>query len=209
VAKLIAIDLPDGVAARLERESDPSAFIAEAIRRRMAAETTRRTLAQLGFDVSDEAMAAAAARIDEANAQITPQVAAEMAARLAEAGIVLDTSALLAYLDGADLVAGVLATVAGMGLRAVVPATCLAEAYRHTEPIALGRLDILATLSHVSVAPLDPRVCAAVGLWARLIGPDLAHTVVEAATFPLVPLLTARRDLITRVLPPTWPIIDL
>jgi hypothetical protein len=47
------------------------------------------------------------------------------------------------------------------------------------------------------------------GGWARTLGLDTAHAAIEAATHDIVPLLTNKRDLVTRFLPKEWPIIDI
>ena len=84
MTKKITISVPDDIAARLEEERNVSAFVADAVRVRMEAEYTRRVLTQLGFDLSDEGMAGARAKLEAARAQITPELMTQMAALLAE-----------------------------------------------------------------------------------------------------------------------------
>jgi hypothetical protein len=85
VTKKITVSLPDDVAERLEQEKNVSAYVADSIRVTMAAEHTRRVLTELGFDLSEEGMAEARAKLDEARAKITPELIAEATARLSEA----------------------------------------------------------------------------------------------------------------------------
>lgn len=84
VTKKITISVPDDIAERLQEERNVSAFIADAVRVRMEAEHTRRVLTQLGFDLSDEGMAEARAKLEAARAQITPELVAKAAVLLAE-----------------------------------------------------------------------------------------------------------------------------
>jgi post-segregation antitoxin (ccd killing protein) len=85
VTRKITISVPDDIAERLDAERNVSAFVSEAVRRRIDAELTHQTLMRLGFDLSAEGMAEARRRIDEARAMITPELSAKMAAILADA----------------------------------------------------------------------------------------------------------------------------
>jgi hypothetical protein len=77
MTRKLAISVPDDVAARLDQESNVSAFITESIRRRMAGEQTRQVLAAAGRPVSEEGVARAKARLDALRAAVTPQLAEE------------------------------------------------------------------------------------------------------------------------------------
>jgi hypothetical protein len=125
------------------------------------------------------------------------------------AGVVLDTSAIVAYTTGSDVVGGRVSAAADEGLRVVIPATCLATAYQQVPSDGWGLLDILGTLPQVVVAPLEHDMCAFLGGWARSLGLDLAHAAMESAAFPPVPLITDQRDRVTAILPKEWPIIEL
>ena len=85
MTRKIAISVPDDVAARLEREPNVSAFVAESVRIRMAAESVRETMAAAGFELTPQGRARAAAELDALHAGVTPQLrreAAELKARL-------------------------------------------------------------------------------------------------------------------------------
>jgi hypothetical protein len=79
MTKKIAISLPDDVAERVAQEENASAFIADAVRRRMASEEARRVLRGLGFELSDESMAAVQAEMDAARAGVTPELRSKAA----------------------------------------------------------------------------------------------------------------------------------
>ncbi|MEU4474231.1 hypothetical protein [Micromonospora sp. NPDC023888] len=85
MTKKIAISVPDDVAERLAEESNVSAFITDSVRQRMAGERTRRALRQVGFQLTDEGLAEAGRKLDEARAKITPELRAKAAALLGEA----------------------------------------------------------------------------------------------------------------------------
>lgn len=129
---------------------------------------------------------------------------------MAEIGRVLDTSAMLAYARGSRVVGEELALAADDSLDVLLPALCLAEAYRQINDDGWHYLDVLATLPNVVVAPVEHGHCAVMGGWARVVGGmDLAQAAIETAANPIVPLVTAHRELLTRILPKEWPIIDL
>ncbi|MFF0471324.1 hypothetical protein ACFYPX_28280 [Micromonospora zamorensis] len=85
MTKKIAISVPDDVAERLAEETNVSAFITDSVRQRMASERTRRALRQVGFRLTDEGLAEAGRKLDEAHAKITPELRSKAAALLAEA----------------------------------------------------------------------------------------------------------------------------
>jgi hypothetical protein len=102
-----------------------------------------------------------------------------------------------------------MAEAADSGLGVLVPATCLATAYQQVADDGWAYLDILATLPQTVVAPLTAEHCAVLGDWSRTLGLDTAHAAFEAASHPVVPLMTDQRELVTRFLPKEWPIIDV
>jgi hypothetical protein len=126
-----------------------------------------------------------------------------------DVGVVLDTSAVLAYAAGAERVGLFVALLADRDETAVIPATCLAAAYREVDLTAWDLVDLLASHPHVVVAPLEHYQCPVLGDWARVLGLDLAHAAIESASHAVTPLMTGRRELVGRVLPKQWPIIDL
>lgn len=124
-------------------------------------------------------------------------------------GAVLDTAALVAYARGSDRVGDLVVTLAERGELVLIPAVCLACAYRDVDDDGRGLLDLLVGLAHCEVLPMDRDHCIVVGDWARMLGLDTAHAAVEAATHAVVPLVTSRRDLVRRFLPEGWPILDV
>jgi hypothetical protein len=123
-------------------------------------------------------------------------------------GLVLDTTAITAYMRGSVRVGAQIAVAADAAFDVLVPATCLAQAYREADAVTFHLLDVLADLPNVVVAPLERGHCSVLGGWARALGSlDLAHAVIETAAHPIVPLVTSRADLATSILPAAWPMI--
>ena len=77
MTRKLAISVPDDVAARLERETNVSAFVTEAVRVRMAAENVRRSMVAAGFGLSDEDLAVVGNELDALHASITPELRRE------------------------------------------------------------------------------------------------------------------------------------
>jgi hypothetical protein len=126
-----------------------------------------------------------------------------------DTAVVLDASAVLAYAARVERVGLFVALLADRGETAVVPAACLAAAYRDVDVAAWDMIDLLVSHPHVQVAPLEGYQCPVLGDWARVLGLQLAHAAIESASHSVTPLMTEHRDLIARVLPHQWPIIDL
>jgi hypothetical protein len=84
MTKKIAISLPDDIAERVAQEDNASAFIADAIRRRMNADETKAALRDLGFALTDEGLAEAGAEFDALRATVTPELREKAAALRAE-----------------------------------------------------------------------------------------------------------------------------
>jgi hypothetical protein len=123
-------------------------------------------------------------------------------------GLVLDTTAITAYMRGSVRVGAQIAVAADAAFDVLIPATCLAQAYRESDSVTFHLLDVLADLPNIVVAPLGREHCSVLGGWAQALGSlDLAHAVTETAAHPIVPLVTSRADLVTRVLPAAWPTI--
>ncbi|MFF5175108.1 hypothetical protein ACFY3U_21065 [Micromonospora sp. NPDC000089] len=128
---------------------------------------------------------------------------------MAEAGLILDTGCLLAYSNGTEAVGEQIAKVADKGQSVIIPALCLATAYRQVSTDGWPLLDILGDLEHVVVRPVEHDMCMFLGGWSRgLASMDLAQAALEAAR-ATTPLMTDRRELLGEVLPKEWPIIDL
>ncbi|MEU5938607.1 hypothetical protein ABZ807_05365 [Micromonospora sp. NPDC047548] len=129
---------------------------------------------------------------------------------MVDAGLVLDTASLLAYSEGVPAVGVQIAKVAYRQEQVIIPALCLAAAYRQVSSDGLPLLDIVGDLDSVVVTPVDHNMCPVLGGWSRLLGSmDLAQVAIEAAARAVVPIMTDRRELLGEVLPKEWPIIDL
>jgi hypothetical protein len=126
-------------------------------------------------------------------------------------GLVLDTAAIVEYSDGSERVGRHIAEVAEAALAVVVPALCLATAYHAAVGDRRRVLDVLPTLPHVVIRPVEADMCAVLGGWTLLTEGHMDHAqaAIEAVWHPPTPILTDRRDLITKVLADGWPIIDL
>jgi hypothetical protein len=85
MTRKLAISLPDEIAARLDREPNVSAFVAELIRLRMIAENVWDGLSSAGVPLTEDGRARARRELDALRAGVTPGLrieAAELAARL-------------------------------------------------------------------------------------------------------------------------------
>ncbi|WP_405099906.1 hypothetical protein [Micromonospora sp. NBC_01412] len=128
---------------------------------------------------------------------------------MTDAGLVLDTSCLLAYSEGAEAVGEQIAKVADKLQVVIVPALCLAAAYRQVTSDGWPLLDIVGALEQVVVTSVEHDMCATLGGWSRTLGSmDLAQAAMEAAR-ATTPIMTDRREALGEVLPKEWPIIDL
>lgn len=144
--------------------------------------------------------------------------------------VVLDTSALLAYVKGSVAVGELLSIVSDDGDRALVPATCLAAAHRASTPDGSppegsapegstpegsapeneGLLGVLSALACVTQAGLSPDQAPQVGMLARQGGVtiDASHAAVEAVRNG-AQLVTQQPAAAGRLLPAGWPIIEV
>ncbi|GAB3943846.1 hypothetical protein [Micromonospora vulcania] len=128
---------------------------------------------------------------------------------MTDAGLVLDTACLLAYSEGVEAVGEQIAKVADKRQSVIVPALCLAAAYRQVAHDGWPLLDIVGDLDQVVVTPVEHDMCAILGGWSRSLGGmDLAQAAMEAAR-ATTPIMTDQRELLGEVLPKAWPIIDL
>jgi predicted nucleic acid-binding protein len=133
---------------------------------------------------------------------------------MSDIAMVLDANAVLAYGSGSLAVGKLISAAADKGRRVVVPGLCLAEAFRRIDSEGWVLLEVLESLPAVDITPVNTEDCRVMGGFARkLRSKHLAHAVIEATAFSAlgdaVPIMTADRDLVARVLPKEWPIIDL
>ena len=116
---------------------------------------------------------------------------------------ILDTSAIARYVaaDGVT-VSAVLSALDANNLTALVPATCLSEAYWSVVDDDEPMLDIFRTLPQIRVAPLEPGDALAVGGLARFLGSlGMAHACLLAAAMQ-IPLMTTEPILAGKMLRP-------
>jgi hypothetical protein len=124
--------------------------------------------------------------------------------------LVLDTDAVLACAHGSLDVGQRISRAADAEDFVIVPALCLAEAYRRAGSDTWHNLDVLSNLDATTVTPVEPDDPPFLGGHARTLGSThLAHAVIEAAAHPITPILTAQRERVAQILAKGWPIIDL
>jgi hypothetical protein len=123
--------------------------------------------------------------------------------------VVLDTPAVRAYASGTHDVGDLLARTSARHDLAIVPALCLAEAYRTASAEEALVLDLLHNLPVTVITPVVADDCAVLGGWARRLGRiDLAHAAL-ASSVGRVPIVTSDGDTVRAFLTKNWPIIDL
>jgi hypothetical protein len=81
MTRRLTVSLPDDIAGRLDKESNASAYVTQALRRQMDREHTEGLLSAHGFVITPEGRAAARAKLDAARAQTTPAVRQELRER--------------------------------------------------------------------------------------------------------------------------------
>ncbi len=122
--------------------------------------------------------------------------------------VVLDTTAVLAYAKGSIAVGELLSIVADDGHTALIPAACLAEAHRRQADNS-ALLRVLAAAPCVELAPLMPEQAAEVGAGAGgSAGLDQGHAAVEAVARG-AQLATQDVAIMSLLLPPDWPILEV
>ncbi|HET8658345.1 MAG TPA: hypothetical protein VFM55_05025 [Micromonosporaceae bacterium] len=132
-----------------------------------------------------------------------------------EIAVVLDASALLAYVAGEVAVGELLAEVADEGRQVGVPAACLAAAHAATATdIGTALLVLLVTAPAVRLLSLgaDPGVDDArqAGALARGAGGDIAlGHAARAAIVHRAHIATTDPKTVALVLPAGWSILDL
>jgi hypothetical protein len=71
-------------------------------------------------------------------------------------------------------------------------------------------LDVLADHPNVLVAPVEHDMCSVLDGWTRALDAiDVAQTIMEAASRPIVPIMTDKPKLMAQFLPEEWPVIAL
>lgn len=124
--------------------------------------------------------------------------------------LVLDADAVLACARGSFDVGERICAAADVGDFVLVPALCLAEAYRRADRDAWHYLDVLSNLDATVVTPVEPDDPPVLAGHARILGSEhLAHAVIEATAHAVIPIMTAQRERVTQILAKEWPIIDL
>ena len=157
--------LPDDLVEQLKDKPNLSAYVADALRRRVAADDVRARLRSVGYDITDEQVAQARADFQEeraltranpdlrlAAAKLYAEAAAGREAPVTEILMVLDTTALVAYTRRTTEMVGT--RVAGandLRGKVIVPSTCLAQAYVEADPARSHMLDVISGLTNVVV----------------------------------------------------------
>lgn len=123
--------------------------------------------------------------------------------------LVLDTTAVLAYAKGSVAVGELLSIVTDDADTVLIPATCLAEAHRRLSDADDALLSILSRIPCVETSPLLPDQAVEVGTGARQGGGiDASHAAAEAVSRE-AQLATQDVVLVSRLLPPGWPIVEV
>jgi hypothetical protein len=131
--------------------------------------------------------------------------------------VVLDTSALLAYVDGHVAVGELIAEVADEDRRVAVPAVCLAQARAAVDDdFAAAHLLLLTSAPTVAVEPLGlARNATAESIWrVGEIGRDADRDIgaghaAYVAIDHRAHLATMRPDTFAALMPVDWSILDL
>jgi len=124
-------------------------------------------------------------------------------------GLILDHTAVRFYRDGRGRVGALIARTSAMRQRIGLPVLALAEGYRHAGPEQALVLDVLANLPAVDILPLDATAAPTLGTWANRLGDyPLAHAVLETASRPVVPLVSALPTTVHRILAEGWPVVS-
>ncbi|AEB48008.1 hypothetical protein [Micromonospora maris] len=132
-----------------------------------------------------------------------------------QVAVVLDATALVAYVDGQVAVGELIAEVVDEGRTIGVPAACLAAAYAATSSeVSAALLTLLTTTPAVTVLPLgvEPGIDDArqVGVLARAAGGDIAlGHAARTAIAHQAHLATTAPTPAAAVLPAGWSILDL
>jgi hypothetical protein len=125
------------------------------------------------------------------------------------ATLVLDTTAIAAYMRQSLAVGELIAVIDEDGDTVIAPAVCLAEAATQAKGPESDLLRVLTELPGVAVTPLAGSAAIDTGALARDTGSlGLAHAITEALANG-AQLATADPAAARRWLPPSWGIIDV
>ncbi len=136
---------------------------------------------------------------------------------MTDTAVVLDTSALLGYVDGHIAVGELIAEVADEDRRIAVPAVCFAQARAAVDDdLAAAHLLLLTSAPTISIEPLGlPSPNLAESIWrigelARETDRDIGigHAVYVAID-RRAHLATMQPDVFAALLPADWSILDL
>lgn len=128
-----------------------------------------------------------------------------------EVAVVLDASALTAYVEGRVSVGELMAEVADEGRQVAVPAACLAAAYAGTRSaVGVALLGLLMTAPVVRLLPLGGEDVRETGALARVAGGDIAlgHAARAAIAFE-AHYATAEPKAVAAVLPVGWSVLEV
>ncbi|MDG4766561.1 hypothetical protein O7632_21025 [Solwaraspora sp. WMMD406] len=132
-----------------------------------------------------------------------------------QVAVVLDASALAAFIDGQVSVGELIAEVADEGRTVGVPAACLAAAYAATSSeVSSALLTLLTTTPTITVLPLGAEAgnddARQAGVLARAADGDIAlGHAAHSAIAHQAHLATADPKAAAAVLPAGWSILDL
>jgi hypothetical protein len=133
----------------------------------------------------------------------------------AEIAVILDDTALRAYVAGQVAVGELIAEIADEDRQVGIPAACLAAAYAATtDEVGTALLALLMTTPAVQLVPLgaEPGVddVRQVGVLARAAGGNLAiGHAVRAALAHQAHYATAQPKNVAVVLPAGWSVLDI
>lgn len=123
--------------------------------------------------------------------------------------VVLDTTAVLAYTKGSIAMGELLSIITDDGDSALIPATCLAEAHRRVTGDVGALASILQAIPSVEMSPLLASQAAEVGAAARgRASIDASHAALEAVARE-AQLVTQDVAIMSSLLPPDWPIVEI
>jgi hypothetical protein len=128
-----------------------------------------------------------------------------------DVAVVLDASALSAFVEGNVAVGELMAEVADEGRTVAVPAACLAAAFAavHRE-VDEALVALVIASPSVRVLSLDPHAARQAGRLARHVGGDIATgDAARAALAHRAHYATTRPKEAAAALPARWSILDL
>ncbi|RZT81748.1 hypothetical protein EV382_5040 [Micromonospora violae] len=128
-----------------------------------------------------------------------------------EIAVVLDASALTAYLEGNVSVGELMLEVADEGRQIAVPATCLAAAFTSVvDEVDAALLALMMSAPMIRLLPLDAEDVRDTGTLARAVDGDISfgHAARAALTHE-AHYATVQPKVAAKVLPTNWSILEL